>query len=224
MTNQILIVEDDTGLQKYLRELFLDSGFNTRIVGDGPEAINVVNEQAPDLVLLDIGLPSMSGDVVCREIKKINAKLPVIMLTAQEGTTSVVNSFNQGADDYVTKPFVAEELLARIRSRLRPFGDGETRVTVSDLTLDPKMVKVERAGKEIALTPQEFRLLYYLMANAGRVLSRDMILNRVWMYSPDVESRVVDIYMGYLRKKIDKGKGKKLLKSVRGFGYKISDD
>ncbi len=202
----------------------MDSGFNTRIVGDGPEAINVVNEQAPDLVLLDIGLPSMSGDVVCREIKKINPKLPIIMLTAQEGTSSVVNSFNQGADDYVTKPFVAEELLARIRSRLRPFGDGETKVIVGDLTLDPKMVKVERAGKEIALTPQEFKLLYYLMANASRVLSRDMILNRVWMYSPDVESRVVDIYMGYLRKKIDKGKSKKLLKSVRGFGYKISEE
>jgi DNA-binding response OmpR family regulator len=224
MTNQILIVEDDTGLQKYLRELFLDSGFNTRIVGDGPEAISVVNEQEPDLVLLDIGLPSMSGDDVCREIKKTHPKLPIIMLTAREGTASVVNSFNQGADDYVTKPFVAEELLARIRSRLRPFGDGETKVTVGDLCLDPKMVKVERAGKEITLTPQEFKLLYYLMANTGRVLSRDMILNRVWMYSPDVESRVVDIYMGYLRKKIDKGKVKKLLKSVRGFGYKISDD
>lgn len=224
MTNQILIVEDDSGLQKYLKELFLDSGFNAQIVGDGPEAISVVTNQVPDLVVLDIGLPSISGDVVCREIKKLYPKLPVIMLTAQDGTASVVNSFNQGADDYITKPFVADELLARVRTRLKPFGDGQTVLNVGDLKLDPAMVRVERAGKEIILTPQEFKLLYYLMANPGRVLSRDMILNRVWMYSPDVESRVVDIYMGYLRKKIDKGKGKKLLKSVRGFGYKISDD
>jgi DNA-binding response OmpR family regulator len=129
-----------------------------------------------------------------------------------------------GADDYVTKPFVADELLARITARLRNQSSvKDNKLVVGDLVLDNKTFEVQRGETSIQLTPQEFKLLEYLMNNKGRILTREMILNRVWLYSPDIETRVVDVYMGYLRKKIDQDFDKKLLHSVRGFGYMIKD-
>jgi two-component system OmpR family response regulator len=121
----------------------------------------------------------------------------------------------------MTKPFVADEFLARINARLRRQGGGESKLVIADLELDKKSLEVRRGGKLITLTPQELKLLQYLMNNKGRILTREMILNRIWLYSPDIETRVVDVYMGYLRKKIDAGHKKKLLHSVRGFGYMI---
>ncbi len=223
MAKTILIVEDDQGLQKFLRELLLENGFSVQVAGDGAEAMNSISKLAPDLVVLDLGLPNMSGETVCLEVKKRYPEIPVLILTARDKTTDIVAGLNMGADDYMTKPFVADEFLARIRARLRGLGDDDKKLTVADLELDPKTLQVRRKGKEISLTPQEFKLLQYLMNNKGRVLTREMILNRVWLYSPDVESRVVDIYIGYLRKKIDQGHAKKLIHSVRGFGYMIKD-
>jgi DNA-binding response OmpR family regulator len=143
---------------------------------------------------------------------------------AKDTVADVVAGLNLGADDYVTKPFVADELLARISARLRNQNSAkDNKLKVDGLALDNKTFEVEREGKQIQLTPQEFKLLEYLMNNQGRILTREMILNRVWLYSPDIETRVVDVYMGYLRKKIDQDFEKKLLHSVRGFGYMIKE-
>jgi DNA-binding response OmpR family regulator len=223
MTQSILVVEDDKGLQKYLKELLLDNGFAVQLASDGIVALDYLQKTQPDLVVLDLGLPNMSGETVCLEIRKKYKDLPVIILTARDSVSDIVQGLNLGADDYMTKPFVADEFLARIKARLRRQGDGDTILKIADLELDSKTLEVKRAGELIQLTPQEFKLLQYLMNNKGRILTREMILNRIWLYSSDVETRVVDVYMGYLRKKIDNAHSKKLLHSIRGFGYVIKE-
>jgi len=224
MTQSILIVEDDKGLQKYLRELLLDNGYAVQIAGDGIIALNSLTKTQPDLLVLDLGLPNMSGEAVCLEVRKKYKDLPVIILTARDSISDIVQGLNLGADDYITKPFVADEFLARIKARLRrQGGDSDALLKVADLELNNKTLEVKREGQIIQLTPQEFKLLQYLMNNKGRILTREMILNRIWLYSSDVETRVVDVYMGYLRKKIDNNHPKKLLHSIRGFGYVIKE-
>ncbi len=222
-TKNILVVEDDLGLQKYLKELLIDNGFLVSIAGDGVIALNSIAKLTPDIVVLDLGLPNMSGEEVCREIRKKHPNLPVLILTAKDAVSDIVTGLNLGADDYMTKPFVADEFLARLKARLRAHGMEDAALKVGDLQLDPNTLEVKRGDKQIQLTPQEFKLLQYLMANKGRILTREMILNRVWMYSPDIETRVVDVYMGYLRKKIDEGFDQKLIQSVRGFGYMVKE-
>ena len=223
MASNILVVEDDLGLQKYLKELLLDNGYFVQTVGDGTAALNSIEKLKPDLVVLDLGLPNMSGETVCLEIRKKYPDLRVIILTAKDGVADIVHGLSLGADDYMTKPFIADEFLARIKARLRHTQGIDNKLTVDDLELNNQTLEVARDGQLIQLTPQEFKLLQYLMSNKGRVLTREMILNRVWLYSPDIETRVVDVYMGYLRKKIDNGNEKKLIQSVRGFGYMIKD-
>lgn len=223
MVPTILIVEDDKGVQKYLKELLLDNGFSVHSVSDGVAALDMIDKISPDLVLLDLGLPNMSGEAVCMEIRKRHPALKVIILTAKDGVNDIVQGLNLGADDYMTKPFVADELIARIKARLRDGKSGDDKMEIGDLILDNQTLEVTRSGKQVKLTPQEFKLLQYLMNNKGRILTRDMILSRIWLASPDIETRVVDVYMGYLRKKIDEGQIKKLLHSVRGFGYMIKE-
>lgn len=223
MVSKILIVEDDIGLQKYLKELLLNNEYSPQAVSDGISALNYISKSAPDLVILDLGLPNMSGESVCQEIRKEYPEVPVVILTARDGMSDIVQGLNLGADDYMTKPFVADELLARIKARLRRTGEPDSKLRIADLELDRKTFEVKRNSKRIQLTPQEFKLLEYLMHNKGRILTREMILNRVWLYSQDIETRVVDVYMGYLRKKVDGGADSKLLHSVRGFGYMIKD-
>ena len=223
MAKTILVVEDDSGLQKYLKELLLDNGFGVQTASDGIAALNSLTKLLPDLVILDLGLPNMSGESVCAEIRKKYPELPVIILTAKDTVSDIVQGLNLGADDYMTKPFVADELLARVKARLRGGSNGDAKLKVGDLSLDDKTLEVKRGESQIQLTPQEFKLLQYLMNNKGRILTREMILNRVWLYSQDIETRVVDVYMGYLRKKIDGDADKKLLHSVRGFGYMIKE-
>ncbi len=223
MINKILIVEDDTGLQKYLKELFSDNQYLVQISTDGVMALNTIAKSPPDLIILDLGLPNMSGESVLKEVRKKYQDLPVIILTARDNVSDIVQGLNIGADDYITKPFVADELLARAKARLRVSGEADTKLRVADLELDEKTLEIKRGSRSIQLTPQEFKLLEYLMRNKGRILTREMILNRVWLYSQDIETRVVDVYMGYLRRKIDQGFDKKLLRSVRGFGYMIKE-
>jgi two-component system, OmpR family, response regulator len=224
MASSILVVEDDNGLQKYLKELLLDNGYSVRVAGEGAAALNAIEKLEPDLVVLDLGLPDMTGESVCLEIRKKHPDLPVLILTAKDTISDIVQGLNLGADDYITKPFIADEFLARIKARLRARDGGDAKLQVGDLELNKKTLEVKRGGKLIQLTPKEFKLIQYLMSNKGRILTREMILNRIWLYSPDIETRVVDVYMGYLKRKIDRDFNKKLIHSVRGFGYTIKDN
>lgn len=223
MSANVLIVEDDKPLQKYLKELLLDNGYSVTLASDGVEAIAAVEKVEPDLVVLDLGLPKMSGESVCRELRERFPQIRVIILTAKDTVADVVQGLQLGADDYMTKPFVADVFLARIEARLRRMQSSDAKLTVADLEMDTVSHTVRRGEKDINLTPQEYKLLHYMMMNKGRVLTRDMILNRIWLFSPDIETRVVDVYVGYVRKKIDSGFSKKLIQSVRGFGYVIKE-
>lgn len=222
MTSSILLIEDDLTIRNYIQSLLVQSGYSIRATESGINALEMLGDLPPDLIILDLQLPDMQGESVCTEIRKSHPDLPIIMLTGKTATSEKVHGFSIGADDYITKPFAAEELLARVKARLKN-QTAQTILTVGDLELNNKTVQVTRAGKKIALTPQEFKLLEYLMINKNIVLTREMILNKVWSYSSEVETRVVDVYMGYLRKKIDAGQTKKMINSVRGFGYSIRE-
>ncbi|MBI4100476.1 response regulator transcription factor [Candidatus Microgenomates bacterium] len=224
MRPKILIVEDHKDLQEYLRLIIVENGYTVESAYTGSEAIKALNRSLPDLVLLDLGLPDISGETLCKDFKKKYPDLSIIILTARDTTDDVVHGLDLGADDYIAKPFQAEELLARLKARLRQIkNSSNTPLRIDDLELDGQKVQVKRGSQLIDLTQKEFMLLEYLMRNKGQVLSREMILDRVWAYSNDVESRVVDVYIGYLRKKIDGKSSKKLIHSVRGFGYVIKD-
>ncbi len=219
MTNKVLIVEDEKNIRDYLVEAFKDSDYKTVSTGDGAEALKIIKENNLDLVILDLGIESIGGETVCIEAKKSNPTLPIIILTARNTSRDVVRGLDIGADDYISKPFDTEELLARVRVRLKQ--QGSDTLQIEDLTLDTKTHEVKRKNKTISLTAKEFKLLEYLMINSGAVLSRETILDHIWLYSPDIETRVVDVYIGYLRKKIDDGFDRKLIQKIRGFGYTI---
>jgi two-component system response regulator MprA len=222
MINKILVIEDDAGLAEYLKDLLGESGFAVEIASDGIQALLSMKKGGANLVVLDLGLPKINGETVCIELKEKYPTVPIIILTAKSTTSDVIKGLNLGADDYLPKPFDGNELIARIKARLRE--NSYTKLKVADLELDPATLEIKRGNRSISLTPTEFKLLEYLMSNKGRVLSREMILNRIWLTSPDIETRVVDVYMGYLRKKIDAGSKHPLIHSMRGFGYVIKEN
>ncbi|OGG15101.1 hypothetical protein A2773_04385 [Candidatus Gottesmanbacteria bacterium RIFCSPHIGHO2_01_FULL_39_10] len=223
MVKLILTIEDDSDLRKFIKELLLDNGYQAIDAGDGVKALEIIEDQRPDLVILDLGLPNLSGESVLSEIRKKHPDLSVIILTAKNEVEDIVRGFKLGADDYLTKPFKGEELLARIKARLRHLEFDGSKLQVGDLVLHTKTFEVKRGDKSISLSHKEYELLQYLMINAGRVLTRDMILQRIWLNVDYIEPRVVDVYIGYLRKKIDSGAEKQLINTVRGFGYVIKE-
>jgi len=223
MVKLILTIEDDVDLRKFLKELLLDNGYQAIDAADGVKALEIIEDQRPDLVILDLGLANLSGESVLSEIRKKHPDLAVIILTAKKEVEDIVRGFKLGADDYLTKPFKGEELLARIKARLRHLEHDGSKLQVGDLVLHTETFEVKRGDKPISLSHKEYELLQYLMINAGRVLTRDMILQRIWLNVDYIEPRVVDVYIGYLRKKIDIGAEKQLINTVRGFGYVIKE-
>lgn len=221
MVYKLLVVEDDKNIREYLEESLKEAGYSVKGTGDGAVALKMVRDAKPDLIVLDLGIDSIAGETVCAEVKKEYPTLPIIILTAKNTTGDIVHGLDLGADDYISKPFETDELLARIRARLKQ--KGSPVLSIADLELNSSTYEVKRNGKLIPLTSTEFKLLEYLMINQGVVLSRESILDHIWLYSPDIESRVVDVYIGYLRKKIDNGSKQPLIKSVRGFGYTIRE-
>lgn len=220
MAIKLLIVEDDKDLQSVLVNFLQGEGFITDIASNGSEALSKIEKLSFDLVLLDLGLPDIQGETVLTKIRENFSDLPVVVLTAKSKPQEIAQGLNLGADDYLAKPFAAEELLARVNARLKtPLT--EKILTSGDLTLNTQNMIAKRGDQIINLTKTEFDLLKFLLQNSGKVLSREVILNHVWGYYSGIESRVVDVYLGYLRKKIDEGFPKKLIQNRRGFGYFI---
>ncbi|MBA2682515.1 MAG: response regulator transcription factor [Ktedonobacteraceae bacterium] len=220
----ILVVEDEQRLAFLLRRVLLEERHTVDLTHDGPGGLNLALSGTYDAVILDVMLPGMDGLEICRQMRAERVMTPVLMLTARGSIEDRVTGLNVGADDYLPKPFAMEELLARINALLRRRDrhfDETPQLTVGDLMLDLVRHEARRAGHVIELTAKEFALLEYLMRHPGQVLTRTQIIDAVWRYDLEALSNVVDIYIHYLRDKIDQGFSRPLIKTVRGVGYKI---
>lgn len=223
---RILVVEDENSLARFLQLELKHEGYQVEVASNGYEAVGRINEGDWELVLLDVMLPGLDGFEACIRIREIS-EVPVIMLTARETTSDKVRGLDVGADDYLTKPFVTEELLARIRARLRRVPaviEGNNKLVVGGLKIHYDTRQVERNGQQISLTKREFDLLSHLAENAGTVLSRETILSHVWGYDYYGDTNVVDVYIRYLRAKVDEPFPTRLLHTVRGVGYTLREE
>lgn len=224
MSSKILVVDDDPAIAEMLTMVMEREGFDTVVVDDGLEAVKAAERENPDLILLDLMLPGMSGVDVCRTVRETSA-VPIIMLTAKTDTVDVVLGLESGADDYVTKPFKPKELVARVRARLRRQEDSPSEtLEVGDLTIDVPGHAVFRDGKEISLTPLEFDLLHTLASRPNQVFSRDELLEKVWGYQHTSDTRLVNVHVQRLRSKIELDpENPQIVLTVRGVGYKTGD-
>jgi len=217
---RLLVVEDEKKVARFIKKGLEEEGYAVDLAFDGEEGLARALDRIHDLIILDIALPKMDGLQALKKLRDGKVPTPVLLLTVRATIEDKVLGLDSGADDYLTKPFAFQELLARIRALLRrKVGAGPPLLQVEDLVLDPARHLVTRGGERIDLTSKEFALLEYLMRNAGRVLSRAMISEHVWDYDFDTETNVIDVYVNYLRRKIDSGREKKLIHTVRGSGY-----
>ena len=221
----VLIVEDDAAAARLLRQATTEAGYSAEVVADGVEGLRRARETAFDVLLLDVMLPGMDGLTVCRQLRAAGVATPVLMLTARDTTEDKVAGLDAGADDYLVKPFRIAELLARMRALLRraavaPLG---AVLAVGDLSLNTGTREAARGGKGFLLSATEFRLLEHLMRHPGQVLTRSALLDHVWQYDFGGNDNVLDVYISYLRGKIDKGQSSSLIHTVRGVGYKIEN-
>ena len=219
---RVLVVEDD----RYIRELVAmeleHRGLEVLCVPDGPSGLEEVDRFRPDVVVLDVMLPGLDGVGVLKRLRAGGSRVPVVMLTARDAPTDKIHSLDLGADDYLTKPFHVEELLARMRAVLRRT-EGEEVLRVGDLTIDRASMEVRRGERRIKLTAREYRLLEFMVLNHRRVLSREVLLSRVWKDDPGVTPNAVEVYVGYLRKKLDATGEPRLIHTVRGVGYVLRE-
>ncbi len=217
---RLLVVEDEKKVARFVKKGLEEEGYAVDVAPDGEEGLGMALDGVHDLIILDIHLPRMDGLGVLQELRKKKVTTPVLLLTVRATIEDKVLGLDAGADDYLTKPFAFQELLARVRALLRRRADAEAPVLqVGDLTLDPARRLASRGGEKIDLTPKEFALLAYFMRNSGRVLTRTMISEHVWDYDFDTMTNVIDVYVNYLRKKIDAGREPKLIHTMRGAGY-----
>lgn len=221
---RILIVEDEVKLAQAMKRALELQKYAVDIVHDGEEGLDLAIGEKPDLIILDIMLPTMSGIEVCKELRTQNILIPVLMLTAKGQVTDKVTGLDVGADDYMVKPFSLEELFARIRALLRrPASSKKPILKIKDLTLDPKSLSVKRAGKAIQLSAKEFSLLEYLLRHANTVITKEQLVQHVWDYDADILPSTVEVHIKHLRDKIDVPFSSPLIHTVRGFGYKIAE-
>ncbi len=221
---RILLIEDEKMLARYVELELTHEGYEVDVANDGRDGLDKALEDRHDLMLLDLMLPRLSGIEICRRVRQHSAK-PIIMLTAKDDVSDKVMGLDMGADDYVTKPFAIEELLARIRVALKHGARagagtaGDSRLSAGPLVVNPRNRQVSFGGEDVALTKTEFDMLAYMIAHQDKVLSRDELLSEVWGYSYAGDTNIVDVYVRYLRQKLDEKYGVKLLHTVRGVGY-----
>lgn len=220
---RILIAEDDQGVRTSLTRALTFQNYKVTAVNDGAQALEAVDGQLPDLVILDVSMPHVDGLTACRMIREKYRSLPILMLTARHEISDRVAGLDAGADDYVVKPFALEELSARVRSMLRrtQVSDETQNLVVADLVLDLRARTAHRGKRELILTKTEFDLLELLMLNVGIVLERDTLYDRIWGFNFETGSRSLDVYIGYLRRKTEEGGEPRVLHTIRGVGYVV---
>ena len=221
---RILVVEDDHRIASAVKEGLEHESYAVDVASDGLEGYNMATSEEYDVILLDVMMPEMSGFEVCEKLRKQGYKMPILMLTAKSQDKDIVQGLDYGADDYLPKPFSFDVLLARVRALMRRPKEslGET-IRVGDLELDPATKVVKRAGKEIRLSQKEYAILEYMMRNPNRVLSKNNIISHVWDFDADVLPNNVEVFINFLRNKVDKPFKKQLIHTVRGFGYQMSE-
>lgn len=221
----ILIIDDDPRITALLKRTLTFEGHTALVAGSGIEGLNQALNGSPDLVVLDIMMPGMDGWEVCRRIRT-EKDVPVLMLTARDEVADRVKGLDMGADDYLVKPFALEEFLARVRALMRrqkSAGEGRRKLSFADLTLDTGTREVFRGGREIRLTAKEFDMLLLFMDHPKQVLTRDMLMERLWGYDYSGESNVLEVYVGMIRQKLEEGGEKRLIHTVRGVGYVLKE-
>jgi len=220
---RILVVEDEPGIARFIRQGLSEAGYAVDVASDGEEGLDYALAAPYDLLVLDILLPKMDGLRLLRELRERGMRTPVLLLTARDTVEDRVQGLDSGADDYLVKPFAFPELLARVRALLRrPPLQSNPVLRVGDLELDTVRREVRRAGRRIHLSPREFSLLEYMMRHPNQVLTRTQIAEHIWNFDFYPGSNVVDVYIGYLRRKIDRGFDRPLIHTVRGVGYRLS--
>jgi len=220
----ILLVEDDLAVARFLTQAAIEAGYSVQTANDGLAALKMAQATRFDLILLDVMLPGLNGFEVCRRLRSVGVSSLVLIITARDATEDKVEGLDAGADDYIAKPFKVAELLARMRALLRRAGSSSTVLQVADLTLDPATRQARRDGKSIALSATEYSLLEFLMRHANRVLERATILDHVWAYDFGGSDNVLDVYIMYLRNKIDKDHKVRLIHTVRGVGFRLGEN
>jgi DNA-binding response OmpR family regulator len=222
---RILLVEDEIKVGSFIQKALEEESYAVDLCDNGNQAVALARSGDYDLLILDLMLPGLSGLAVLTQLRKDRIKTPVLILTARSRVDEKVKGLDAGADDYLTKPFAIEELLARVRALIRRgSGEGTGILQVDDLVLNPATREVSRGGQRIELTSKEYALLEYFMRNPGRVLTRAMIAEHVWNLDFDTFTNVIDVYVNYLRNKIDRGRARKLIHTIRGSGYTLRAD
>ena len=217
---RLLVVEDEKKVASFIKQGLEEEGYAVDVAPDGEKGLEMALDRVHDLIILDISLPKIDGLQVLKKLRQQRVSIPVLLLTVRAAIEDKVLGLDAGADDYLTKPFAFEELVARVRALMRRRAEAEPALLrVADLILDPARRVVSRGGEKIEMTAKEFALLEYLMRNPGRVLTRTQIIEHVWNYDFDTMTNIIDVYVNYLRKKIDSGRDTKLIHTVRGVGY-----
>jgi two-component system response regulator MprA len=220
---RILVIDDEPAVRDALERALRLHGYAVSLAGDGEEGLDLLARETPDAVVLDVLMPGLDGIAACRRLRAGGDRTPVLILTARDSVTDRVAGLDAGADDYLVKPFALEELLARVRALLRRANGGDGPLSFSDLTLDPGAREVRRDRRPIDLTRTEFNLLELFLRNPRQVLTRSLIFERVWGYDFGPTSNALEVYVGYLRRKLEADGGPRLLHTVRGVGYQLRE-